>query len=254
MDNTPVSPGCAPIEAPVWAKSVPTPADGPLFKSYQAALKSDMTPTCIDGATGFFSSRHDDYVVTLDACLCGNRYRPCKHMYRLAMELGLMPGDFVHDPSKIKHKRTGIELEPALDRVESVSVDLQRVFHSILPALFNGGHVPSGADRGDSLSKTDAAALADANLILWVDDPAGYYLYPDLEFSEFMINRYLCRIFDTDNYINVFGSGTFDVPHGCQVEYTPNKEYAVALPDDRISALLVKRGRNPLDNFSLVFE
>ena len=79
---------------PEWVNHIPTVSDGPLLKSYLAALKADMTPTCIDGQTGYFSSRHGNYVVTLDVpngCVCGSHTRPCKHQYRLQWSLILCP-------------------------------------------------------------------------------------------------------------------------------------------------------------------
>lgn len=116
---------------------IPTVSDGPLLKSYLAALKADMTPTCIDGQTGYFSSRHGNYVVTLDVpngCVCGSHTWPCKHQYRLAMELNLMPGDFIHDPSKIKYKLDGVDFETAVDRIEQLPATAQKSCSASCPA------------------------------------------------------------------------------------------------------------------------
>ena len=237
---------------------IPTVSDGPLLKSYLAALKADMTPTCIDGQTGYFSSRHGNYVVTLDVpngCVCGSHTRPCKHQYRLAMELNLMPGDFIHDPSKIKYKLDGVDFETAVDRIEKLPAAVQKELFGILSNLFNG-KVYSG-----TLSEDSARALVDGNVLLWIDDPAGYRLCTDLDKSSFMLDKYLRRKFDFDIYFDPYNRGTFSVPHGCTVVYDeddPGHPYTVTAPDrteqDRkINAMLQKHHCDPLDGFTVRF-
>lgn len=169
---------------------IPTVSDGPLLKSYLAALKADMTPTCIDGQTGYFSSRHGNYVVTLDVpngCVCGSHTRPCKHQYRLAMELNLMPGDFIHDPSKIKYKLDGVDFETAVDRIEQLPATAQKELFGILSSLFNG-KVYSG-----TLSEDSARALVGGNVLLWIDDPGHPYTVtaPDRTEQDKKINAML---------------------------------------------------------------
>ena len=208
---------------------IPTVSDGPLLKSYLAALKADMTPTCIDGQTGYFSSRHGNYVVTLDVpngCVCGSHTRPCKHQYRLAMELNLMSGDFIHDPSKIKYKLDGVDFETAVDRIEQLPATAQKELFGILSSLFNG-KVYSG-----TLSEDSARALVGGNVLLWIDDPAGYRLCTDLDKSSFMLDKYLRRKFDFDIYFDPYNRGTFSVPHGCTAVYDeddPGHPYTVGL-------------------------
>ncbi len=232
--------------------------DGPLLKSYLAALKADMTPTCIDGQTGYFSSRHGNYVVTLDVpngCVCGSHTRPCKHQYRLAMELNLMPGDFIHDPSKIKYKLDGVDFETAVDRIEQLPATAQKELFGILSSLFNG-KVYSG-----TLSEDSARALVGGNVLLWIDDPAGYRLCTDLDKSSFMLDKYLRRKFDFDIYFDPYNRGTFSVPHGCTAVYDeddPGHPYTVTAPDrteqdKKINAMLQKHHCDPLDGFTVRF-
>lgn len=233
-------------------------SDGPLLKSYLAALKADMTPTCIDGQTGYFSSRHGNYVVTLDVpngCVCGSHTRLCKHQYRLAMELNLMPGDFIHDPSKIKYKLDGVDFETAVDRIEQLPATAQKELFGILSSLFNG-KVYSG-----TLSEDSARALVDGNVLLWIDDPAGYRLCTDLDKSSFMLDKYLRRKFDFDIYFDPYNRGTFFVPHGCTAVYDeddPGHPYTVTAPDrteqdKKINAMLQKHHCDPLDGFTVRF-
>lgn len=243
---------------PEWVNHIPTVSDGPLLKSYLAALKADMTPTCIDGQTGYFSSRHGNYVVTLDVpngCVCGSHTRPCKHQYRLAMELNLMPGDFIHDPSKIKYKLDGVDFETAVDRIEQLPATAQKELFGILSSLFNG-KVYSG-----TLSEDSARALVGGNVLLWIDDPAGYRLCTDLDKSSFMLDKYLRRKFDFDIYFDPYNRGTFSVPHGCTAVYDeddPGHPYTVTAPDrteqdKKINAMLQKHHCDPLDGFTVRF-
>lgn len=75
-------------------------------KRLQKAQKADTTPDSIDLElqTGIFKgSGKKPYVATLDSCTCGDFIRrqvPCKHMYRLAMELSLINGTFEHGRNK----------------------------------------------------------------------------------------------------------------------------------------------------------
>ena len=244
------------FKVPEWVNTVPTVSDGAHFKSFVAALKADMTPTCIDGHTGYFSSRHGNYVVTLDNCVCGSRTRPCKHQYRLAMELGLMsgvkPGDFIHDPSKIKYKLDGVDFETAVDRIEQLPTTAQKELFGILSSLFNG-KVYSG-----TLSDDSARALVDGNVLLWIDDPAGYRLCTDLDKSSFMLDKYLRRKFQQDSYLDHFGRGVFYFPHGCTVDYAPDQTCIITAPeqtesDRKINAMLKKHHCDPLDGFTVRF-
>lgn len=73
----------------------------------QSAKKGECTPISIDidNRTGKFSGRYGIYETTLEMCNCFDfekRDKPCKHMYRLAIELGLINETAETDPSKIK--------------------------------------------------------------------------------------------------------------------------------------------------------
>ena len=70
------------------------------LKRQKSALSSKCTPAEVDhvNQTGIFKgSGKKPYNTTLNSCTCRDyfvRRLPCKHMYRLAMELGLFEGDF----------------------------------------------------------------------------------------------------------------------------------------------------------------
>ena len=63
------------------------------IKRLESAKKSACTPLSIsqeDGAA-IFSGSHGTYSTTLESCTCvdfSRRKLPCKHMFRLAIELG----------------------------------------------------------------------------------------------------------------------------------------------------------------------
>lgn len=69
-------------------------------KRIQSAKSAKLTPMSVDAETqtGFFGgSAKEPYRVTLDECTCVDYIRrklPCKHIYRLAMELGLFSGNY----------------------------------------------------------------------------------------------------------------------------------------------------------------
>lgn len=72
----------------------------------KSATKAACTPVSISGSVGFFQGKHGRYETTLDMCQCldfSRRKLPCKHMYRLAMELDLFSngGTVEADPSAI---------------------------------------------------------------------------------------------------------------------------------------------------------
>lgn len=71
-------------------------------KRIASAKKSACTPVSLDPSTctGIFKGSSGTHTTSLDHCSCvdfNRRKLPCKHMYRLAMELGLLPDDIVTD-------------------------------------------------------------------------------------------------------------------------------------------------------------
>lgn len=93
------------------------------IKRYEKAQKSDVTPDQIDheSATGIFQgSGKKPYETTLDSCTCGDFIRrklPCKHMYRLALELGCINGDFSAGLNKNTINRYLFTMEPETQKL-----------------------------------------------------------------------------------------------------------------------------------------
>lgn len=91
-------------------------------KRLASAKKADLTPVSISTETleGRFQGSHGQYLTTLESCNCVDFVRrklPCKHMYRLAIELGLL-GDSV----KAKGDKTAVKIPRSSKRERLISV------------------------------------------------------------------------------------------------------------------------------------
>lgn len=101
------------------------------LKRIKSAESAKLTPIEINETDGFgyFQGGHGRYETFLDYCPCGDFRRsklPCKHIYRLAAELGLMDFDIKHDtnsiPVPIKER---VKLEDTVDLIETLSESAQ---------------------------------------------------------------------------------------------------------------------------------
>lgn len=123
----------------IWDDVIHTMPDQ--MKRIASAKKATTSPSNIDreSKTGVFEgSGKEPYHVTLESCTCGDfrrRKLPCKHMYRLAMELGEFGGDFAKGTNKNVVSHGQIKFEEAVDEIEKLPEaaqrDLQRVFSGI---------------------------------------------------------------------------------------------------------------------------
>ena len=72
----------------------------------ERAREAILTPLSISGQRAKFQGEEDQYRTTLLTCSCPDfkkRHKPCKHMYRLAMELDLFPrGNMQTDANAIR--------------------------------------------------------------------------------------------------------------------------------------------------------
>lgn len=72
----------------------------------ERAREAILTPLSISGQRAQFQGEEEQYRTTLLTCSCPDfqkRHKPCKHMYRLAMELDLFPrGDMQTDANAIR--------------------------------------------------------------------------------------------------------------------------------------------------------
>ena len=101
------------------------------LKRIKSAKSAKLTPIKIDTTDfyGYFQGSHGRYETFLDYCPCGDFHRsklPCKHIYRLAMELGLLNSDFDTNSNAIPTPNAErISLEDTIDMVERLSSDAQ---------------------------------------------------------------------------------------------------------------------------------
>lgn len=110
------------------------------LKRIKSAKSAKLTPIKIDteNSYGYFQGSHGRYETFLDHCPCGDFRRsklPCKHIYRLAIELGLMNIETNHDINAIATpKNECISLDNTIDIVEKLSEEAQ---HELLHIASN---------------------------------------------------------------------------------------------------------------------
>lgn len=108
-----------------WDNSVHSTVDAE--KRYKKAMSADLTPMSVDRELqkGIFKgSGKTPYEVTLDFCTCGDykrRQLPCKHIYRLAMELNLIDGNY----------DTGINKNSLNEQLFSMPATAQKVLYDM---------------------------------------------------------------------------------------------------------------------------
>lgn len=101
------------------------------LKRIKSAQSAKLTPIRIDATDfyGHFQGSHGRYETFLDYCPCGDFHRsnlPCKHVYRLAIELGLMDIKAESNQNAIvTPKNERVNLDDTIDIVESLSPDAQ---------------------------------------------------------------------------------------------------------------------------------
>ena len=106
-------------------------------KRIASAKSSKLTPIKIDTADmyGYFQGSYGKYETFLDICPCGDFRRtrkPCKHIYRLAMELGAFESDFKTDAIAIPAVRVEtVPMSSTVDIIEGLSEPAQRVLLKI---------------------------------------------------------------------------------------------------------------------------
>ena len=126
----------------------------------------------VDNKTGAFSGSSGVYRTTLEDCTCVDfrrRKMPCKHMYRLAIEVGAFEGEVVSDVSKIKRpKPDGYSLADAVAIIENLSDDARELLCSVLGQILYG-------EKKEKIGIKESLALkelARENVFDLCDDPA----------------------------------------------------------------------------------
>ena len=119
------------------------PADTDEEKRLASAQQSKTTPTSIDREheTGvFYGSGKDPYQTTLASCTCNDfvrRKKPCKHVFRLAMELGIIDTAYKTGRSTGERNEAQISFADSVALVEQLSDVAQNAIKDIpfLPVI-----------------------------------------------------------------------------------------------------------------------
>lgn len=180
----------------------------------QRAISPEYTPISIDcnNCTAKIRGKSSTYTVSLESCSCSDFQRrnlPCKHMYRLAIELGVI------DQPVLSYKSgDGYSWKKAVEIIEKYPEEVQRTFYEIFKATKN-----------DMISvkkkKTDALCqlVKDGVLVSQHETPKFYTVRPIEDF------------FKEKQKVHYYFSRKFRLLDGCED----------SLPDDEITHFLYKR-------------
>lgn len=199
-------------------------------KRIKSAEGKKLTPVLVnkEDCFGYFQGDHGRYETFLDSCTCGDfirAKRPCKHIFRLAMELGLIGGNVQADAKAIPQVRSElVPLSDLLDKVELLSEAQQLM---LLTAARN-------KDGGKVLIGPDLDALLSENYVEYVKEPTSRMKYAPVRccnwYSRDQLHKYLHRKYE-DNVV-------FDA----DMAEIRTRLLDTSLPDDLATAELIKRG------------
>ncbi len=123
----------------VWAQE--THETEYALKRIKSAQSAKLTPVEINSndSYGYFQGSSGRYETFLDYCPCGDFRRnrlPCKHIYRLAIELGVINIDANKNMNSIPvPQNERLTLDETIDLVEILSVDAQHELCNIAKSI-----------------------------------------------------------------------------------------------------------------------
>lgn len=217
---------------------------------FKRACLAENTPVEIipEEARGVFSGAHGIYNTTLEDCTCVDFQRrnlPCKHIYRLAIELGLLEGDMQTDKSGIiSPDNTGLSLAAAVDITETLSPYGQTILREILLDLTYRNKRVHKRNSG-----CDYSEVLDSGLV--EETTEGIVTADELKSERRNLCIYLGRRNEDDYYYDPDKEEYLPFPKGAQHYATidiglgvSSSEFGIEFPDDKITAELDKRGLN----------
>lgn len=251
-------------------------------KRIESATKAACTPILLDQTTctGKFKGSSGNHTTALNKCSCvdfNRRKLPCKHMYRLAMELHLLDVPFQTDPSQIvePHSSSRIPLEESIRVIEQLTIPQQKLLCDILrqvnstnptccvrttydlQILLDSGILLPDSDISIALKKYKKAELVELVNSFGIDFPD--YVQRKNEMIDFLLENakdFLCTVplsFTTVRYnpstkygkIHMYLHRKFD--HECffDPEIAEMLDIPVIetdLPHDDVTDLLIKNG------------
>jgi hypothetical protein len=191
-------------------------------KRLDSARTAACTPVLVDkeNVFAYFQSDRGKYETFLDRCDCTDfkrRKRPCKHMYRLALELGLVEGPF----SSYLHG--GYSWKQAVEIVEAYPENIQREFFE---------HLYTACKSSEPYRRKkcpEIETLITGGLLLE---------YPEKETPKFKTVRVIEDFLMDKQRLKTYFSRKFSPPSYFNgVEMVPDE-----LPDDDVTAFLRERG------------
>lgn len=198
---------------------------GPEQRKRQAsAVDYKLTPLVIDKETQtcqIQGSGKKPYEVSLISCTCSDftrRKKPCKHMYRLAMELGVFPAEYY------SYTDGGYSWLDAIDRIEKYPDSVQKEFYSLFSETRRN---MEGFGRRKSV---ELDTLIADNYVLEIGKETPKYRRVRLIYDFFKDYKKLNSYFNR----KIFNGNSYWDPE--------TGEYIHTYPDDEISHLLVDRG------------
>jgi len=203
----------------VWSEIHNAPGQEKRLDSARAAA---CTPTQIslDCGTAEFKGSRGVYQTTLNSCGCEDfrrRNLPCKHMYRLALELKLIPGSFS------SYLYGGYNWKQVIEIVEQLPDDAQQEF----TAHFRDSVASPAPYRRKKRPEMDA--LIAAGILME---------FPEKETAKFKTVRMVEDFMADKRRVSWYFSRKFSPP-----SYTDGEKIIVGeYPDDEITAYLCQRG------------
>lgn len=134
-------------------------------RAIEKAVRSETTPVSVDREEEsgvFWGSGKDLYQTTLSSCTCSefvNFKVPCKHIYRLAMELGIIDREYKTGTSKGERLERQISLEDAISVLEGLSPDAFQRALEMLAVLKEERHNPHLVTEPDIIREFRACPL-----------------------------------------------------------------------------------------------
>ncbi len=140
----------------IWPEEIHQ--DSEQLKRQESARKAETTPKDIRENYAIFKGSKKDYITTLAGCTCvdfNRRKKPCKHMYRLAFEVGAFSLESVDVDESIN---TELRIGDAMKIIEKLPDSLQEKFMRIIYDVHYG--------KGYSIiNQSDVEPLLQVNLI-----------------------------------------------------------------------------------------
>lgn len=132
-------------------------------KRISSAQKAPCTPVGLDRdmGAGVFRGSSGTHTTTLENCTCVDfcrRKLPCKHMYRLAMEFGLIDLSYKSD-SKAIITSPKESIGETVKRIEELTEPQQKLLHEIIRTMNSSNPISAAKTSPDLICLLDAHLL-----------------------------------------------------------------------------------------------